>query len=263
MTNALQPFMHPEFGEIRIVDQNGEPWFIARDVALRLGYKNPAKAIKDHCKKVNKITQENAAVSHHVPPTNYLVIPESDVYRLVMRSELPNAAKFQDWLYEEVLPSLRKTGSYGILKGIPKNHLDYIQSTQFTIAALTALEEEREKNVVLEERVDDLTTRLGENENWKRAAAIPWLKHYFDMSKVPGVYQAIGKELTKISRLMGVEKKYAKSFQYPHPIGVYNLEVVEALREELELDGDLLKEYRRPKLRRRRNNSKQKLRLVA
>ena len=110
MKNEMMVFEHELFGELRIIDNEGTPWFVAMDVAKALGYNNPAEAIRDHCKKANKI-------SHHskpLPPVNMLIIPESDMYRLVMRSKLPAVEKFQDWVVEEVLPSIRKTGSYSI-----------------------------------------------------------------------------------------------------------------------------------------------------
>jgi len=93
---------------IRTVDQGGEVWFIAKDIATTLGYANPAKAIRDHCKGGNEMDTPSAGGMQTVK-----IISEHDVYRLVMRSKLPNAERFQDWVCEEVIPSIRKTGSYG------------------------------------------------------------------------------------------------------------------------------------------------------
>lgn len=95
--NELQIFEKAEFGKVRIVMRNGEPWFVARDVAVALGYADPADAIQRHCKKIN---DSNMGVSPSVPSPK--IIPESDVYRLVMRSNLPTAIEFQDWVCEEV-----------------------------------------------------------------------------------------------------------------------------------------------------------------
>lgn len=85
-------------------------------VAKSLGYDNPANAINTHCKKINKITLSpdlgGREISSKMPPVVMNIIPESDVYRLVMRSNLPNAVAFQDWVCEEVLPAIRKTGEY-------------------------------------------------------------------------------------------------------------------------------------------------------
>ena len=88
----------------------------ARDVALALGYEKPGNVIQQHCKKVNKITQVPVSGgSAKTPPIQLLLIPESDVYRLIMRSKLKAAVRFQDWVVEEVLPSLRRAGRYSLI----------------------------------------------------------------------------------------------------------------------------------------------------
>ena len=85
-----------------VVMQGDDPWFVASDVAKSLGYDNPANAINTHCKKINKITLSpdlgGREISSKMPPVVMNIIPESDVYRLVMRSNLPNAVAFQDWV---------------------------------------------------------------------------------------------------------------------------------------------------------------------
>lgn len=93
-----------------VVDNDGNPWFVGKDVAEALGYIDTADAIRRHCKKVNKISQQGDTPKS--PPINILIISEYDVYRLIMRSNLPDAEKFQDWVVEEVLPSIRKTGLF-------------------------------------------------------------------------------------------------------------------------------------------------------
>ena len=109
MQNGMKIFEREEFGTVRVVEYNGEPWFVASDVARALGYANPAEAIQDHCKKVNKINHHSKTLPP-TPPVNILIIPESDVYRLVMRSNLPGAEEFRDGVVEDVLPSLGETG---------------------------------------------------------------------------------------------------------------------------------------------------------
>lgn len=106
-TNAITTFNHHLFGEIRIADHNGNPWFLAKDVATALGYKQPTHAIKRHCKGVYETYTPSKGGMQITK-----IIPEFDVYRLVMQSQLPEAERFQDWVYEEVLPSIRKTGGY-------------------------------------------------------------------------------------------------------------------------------------------------------
>lgn len=105
--NELQLFNSNEFGEIRTVMIESEVWFVASDVAKALGYSNPRKAVNDHCKGV---TKRDTPTSSGVQPISY--INEGDMYRLIMRSKLPTAEKFEDWVVNEVLPSIRKNGGY-------------------------------------------------------------------------------------------------------------------------------------------------------
>jgi prophage antirepressor-like protein len=107
--NRLQIFNNDEFGEIRTVTIDGEPWLCATDVAQALGYKNPRKAISDHCRGV---TKRDTPTSSGVQSISY--INEGDMYRLIMKSKLPSAEKFEKWVMEEVLPSIRKTGTYSV-----------------------------------------------------------------------------------------------------------------------------------------------------
>nr|DAM32817.1 MAG TPA: repressor domain protein [Bacteriophage sp.] len=103
----LQIFNNEEFGEIRTAEINGKPYFVASDVATALGYANPRKAVIDHCKGV---TKRDTPTSGGKQELSY--INEGDVYRLIMRSKLPSAEKFESWVVNEVIPSIRKNGGY-------------------------------------------------------------------------------------------------------------------------------------------------------
>lgn len=105
--NDLQIFNNEEFGEVRMIEIDGKPYFVATDVATALGYTNPRKAVNDHCKGV---TKRDTPTSSGVQSMSY--INEGDLYRLIMKSKLPSAEKFERWVMDEVLPSIRKTGSY-------------------------------------------------------------------------------------------------------------------------------------------------------
>ena len=96
--------------EVRaLAGDDGEPWFVASDVAKVLGYSRPNDAVRAHCKAASSTT-----VNHRGAPgsTNVSIIPERDVYRLIMRSKLPAAERFEEWVVGEVLPTIRRTGSY-------------------------------------------------------------------------------------------------------------------------------------------------------
>ena len=105
--NELQIFNSGEFGEIRTIEIDGKPYFVGTDIAKALGYSNPRKAILDHCKGV---TKRDTPTSSGVQSMSY--INEGDLYRLIMKSKLPSAEKFESWVMDEVLPTIRKTGSY-------------------------------------------------------------------------------------------------------------------------------------------------------
>ena len=103
----LQIFSNSEFGNVRTLQIEGKPYFVATDVATALGYSNPRKAIKDHCKGV---TKRDTPTSSGTQSMSY--INEGDLYRLIMKSKLPSAERFEKWVMEEVLPSIRKNGGY-------------------------------------------------------------------------------------------------------------------------------------------------------
>lgn len=105
--NELQIFNNPEFGIVRTTELNGKTYFVANDVAKALGYSECAKAIRTHCKGVSEMDiPSNGGIQ------TMKVIPEGDIYRLVIRSKLPSAEKFEKWVFDEVLPSIRQNGGY-------------------------------------------------------------------------------------------------------------------------------------------------------
>lgn len=116
MEAKIQYFQSPVFGQIRVTVIDDKPMFVAKDVAAMLGYAKPANAITDHCKGVIVLMTPTHNQYGAVVMQNVKFIPESDVYRLIMRSKLPEAEQFQDWVCEEILPAIRKTGGYMVAK---------------------------------------------------------------------------------------------------------------------------------------------------
>lgn len=110
--NDIQIFQNPEFGEIRTIEQDGEPWFVGKDVAWALGYgegKSLANAVANH------VDEDDRSVTKMMTEwgkRNFVIINESGLYSLVLGSKLPTAKKFKRWVTSEVLPSIRKTGGY-------------------------------------------------------------------------------------------------------------------------------------------------------
>lgn len=134
--------------QVRVIEKQGEPWFVAKDVAGLLGYSNPRKAVRDHCKSVIPIGGNES-----FPLDNQTsIIPERDVYRLVMRSKMPEAEAFEEWVVGEVLPSIRKKGSYTLGQPADLSKMDVLKM---------ALESE-EQRLKLETEKQALITQIEE-----------------------------------------------------------------------------------------------------
>jgi prophage antirepressor-like protein len=111
--NNIQIFNNPQFGNIRTVTIDGEPWFVGKDIAEALGYTNSKKALGDHVDVEDKqIIQRSQVVTFEIPNRGLIIINESGLYSLILSSKLPNAKKFKRWVTSEVLPSIRKSGHY-------------------------------------------------------------------------------------------------------------------------------------------------------
>lgn len=114
--NNLMIFKNEEFGEIRSLEINNEPYFVGKDIAETLGYENPQKALRDHVDNEDKKMGEQNVTPYILDSLGRkqypIFINESGLYSLIMSSKLPNAKRFKRWVTSEVLPSIRKTGGY-------------------------------------------------------------------------------------------------------------------------------------------------------
>lgn len=133
-----------EQNEVRTFLENDTPYFVANDVAKTLGYKNPSKATNDHCKKAIE-TWGNDSLGRR---QKFKIIPESDVYRLIIKSNLPSAEKFESWVMEEILPQIRKHGMYATD--------ELLDNPDLLIEVATKLKEERTLRLIAEQRVNEL-----------------------------------------------------------------------------------------------------------
>lgn len=109
--NQMQVFQNSEFGEIRVLSIKGEPWFVGKDVAEKLGYSNTRDALSKHVDELDKST---VAIYDGSQNRNVTVINESGLYSLILSSKLPKAKEFKHWITSEVLPSIRRTGTYSL-----------------------------------------------------------------------------------------------------------------------------------------------------
>lgn len=153
MANEIKIFDNPQFGEIRtIINEDGKLFFVASDVAKALGYAVPQKAVINHCKHCSKM-------EHPKNKGTFInIIPESDVYRLTMKSKLPNAEQFQDWVCEDVLTSIRKTGSYTTEQPLSPSEL-ILKLAQMNVENERKMKALEEKQTRLESEIEEIKQR--------------------------------------------------------------------------------------------------------
>lgn len=146
--NEIQIFRNAEFGEVRtLTGENGETWFVGKDVADILGYSNTRDALSRHVDIEDKNT---VVIPDGIGNPNKIVINESGLYSLVLSSKLPTAKKFRKWVTSEVLPTIRKHGAY-----MTENTLEKaLTSPDFLIQLATQLKEEQAKRKQLEEQAE-------------------------------------------------------------------------------------------------------------
>lgn len=143
--NRLTIFSNEEFGTIRAIERDGEPWFLGKDVAEVLGYTNPQKAIRDHVDEEDKLTERIVLSGQN---REAFIINESGVYALIFGSKLPRAKEFKHWVTSEVLPSIRKHGVYMT----DSKAYDLLHNEEsLADLLLQAGEQLKQKNIIIEE----------------------------------------------------------------------------------------------------------------
>lgn len=153
--NKIQEFFNEKFGSVRIVTINEEVYFVAADIAKALGYKNPQKAIRDHCKRVNE-----SFIPSNGGEQKAKVICKSDIYRLIVRSKLSTADEFESWIFDEIIPTIEKTGAY-IESGREQEMVSYYFSSLSSETQGVIVNELIEKNKELQQFYDDLMNTEG------------------------------------------------------------------------------------------------------
>ena len=261
MENGIKVFERQEFGQVRVVDVNGEPWFVAKDVAQALGYASTNmttvfQAVPEEWKGSNPIATPGGM-------QDMLIISEQGLYFFLGRSDKPKALPYQMWVAGDVVPTIRKTGGYGQwnLPRVPKSFPDALRM----IADI-----EEEKQLALEQRDyykrtkaeignrreatamatasaavrqrDALADQLGEGKHYKQVKAIPWLLEVFHESA--GMYSQVGRKLSQLGERMGLSPRIKEDSQYG-TIKIHHVEVIEAFRLALKQDHNLLGKYRK------------------
>ena len=142
--NEIKIFDNPEFGKVRTMEINGEPYFVGKDVAIILGYAKPENALTTHVDGDDTLKQ--GVTDNLGRAQNTTLINESGLYSLILSSKLPKAKEFKRWVTSEVLPSIRKHGAYAVD--------ELLNDPEFAIKTFTALKEEREKSKRLSEQIE-------------------------------------------------------------------------------------------------------------
>lgn len=261
--NALQLFEY-ENHEVRVVQgEDGEPFFVAKDVAEVLGYSNTADAVSRHCKAANTIAFHDGTSGN----PNMTIIPERDVYRLIMRSKLPKAQEFEEWVVGTVLPSIRRHGAYATPVTIdriledPDYGIQLLQTLKFERQQRQLAETQRDEAVrtkaligsrreatsmatasAATRRAEALAQRIGDSKTWKQVKGIPWVEEILAPSK--GMWSVLGKKLRAISEELGFEVRRVPDSTYGE-VCAFHTEAIEALHLRLLADPAMLGKYRK------------------
>jgi len=207
--NKLQIFKNTEFGELNVLIIDGKEYFPATDCARMLGYSDPYDAINRHTK---------GSVKHRVLTSGgeqeIKFIPEGDLYRLIVKSKLPKAERFERWVFDEVLPSIRKHGIYATDKVIE----EMLNNPDTMIKTLQALKEERKKIQKLTEKIEEQDKKLELFRNLQR------LNEMLRASDIGMYYGITAQEFNRIMQDAGVIKKVDNNFYGRNPYYVVTAE---------------------------------------
>ena len=270
-SSAIKLFKNPLF-RVRVIMRCSDPWFVAKDVAACIEHSNATKMC-DLCRDKDKIVVDVEELK-----TNDLLvlgnrgltcISESGLYRILAKCNLPKCEPFESWVFDEVLPSIRKTGGYGI-----RTVDDMINDPDTAIRLLTQLKILRLQNDQLEMERDEairtkamigsrreatamntasqkskecekLREQIGDSKTYKAVTAITWLPDYFNMSN-RGLYGSLAANLKKIEASMTSEFKHIDIQDSRWgKVKAYHVDVIERLHEMVQADENLMKKYRK------------------
>ena len=270
-SSAIKLFENPLF-KARVIMRCSNPWFVAKDVATCIEHSNVSKMC-ELCRDKDKIVESASNFDSNdlleSGNARITLISESGLYRILAKCNLPKCEPFESWVFDEVLPSIRKTGGYGI-------HTvdDMINDPDTAIRLLTQLKILRLQNDQLAMERDEairtkafigsnreatamntasqkskecekLREQIGDSKTYKAAKAIPWLSKYFN-TRNRGLYNSLAAKLRKIEA--GMPKKFAHTMiddsQYGQ-IKAYHVAVIEKLHEMVQADEEFMKDYRK------------------
>lgn len=193
--NELQVFQNSQFGNLEILTIEGKEWFPAIQVAEILGYSNPRDAVERHTKKRGVVKHD--VIDKLGRKQNKKFIDEGNLYRLITRSKLPQADEFEEWVFEDVLPSIRKHGLYATDNVIEQT----IQNPDYIIHVLTEFKKEREGRLVAEQQVNELKPKATYYD------LVLQNKSLLSVSKIAKDYGMSARSLNKLLHSLGVQYK--------------------------------------------------------
>lgn len=208
--NELQIFNSSEFGEIRTVEIGGEPWFVGKDVAQALGYSDTRKAVVMH---VDEDDKTNCPITDSLGrEQETTIINESGVYALVFGSKLENAKRFKRWITSEVLPQIRKTGSYGSM-----SQLEILQ------ISVNRLVEQEKRLKSMESRIDEIEAKTitSPTEYFTIAGFASIRKQRVDINRAV----LLGRKASKLSREYGYEVGKTSDPRYG-TVNTYHIDIL-------------------------------------
>ena len=199
MMSNLQSFKNTEFGELGVIVADGRELFPATECARMLGYTNPERAVREHCKGVNEMVTPSSGGMQ-----KKRFIPEGDLFRLIVKSKLPAAEKFERWVFDEVLPTIRKHGVYATDKVLD----EMLANPDYGIRLFSELKVEREKRRSLE--IENAQSKQIIGELRPKASYYDLIlqnKSLLPISKIAKDYGMSGKAFNKLLHDLGVQFK--------------------------------------------------------
>lgn len=150
-TSKVEVYEHPLFGKIRMFVQNGKTWFCGTDIATSLGYSNTRDAIVRHCKSHGVVNHDVIDSMGRTQQMKF--ISEGNVYRLTAKSQMPRADEFENWIFDEIVPSVVNTGSYSVQPQTPQTYLEALK-------ALVSSEEEKQRLAQEKKQLEQQNAKL-------------------------------------------------------------------------------------------------------
>ena len=263
-SSALKLFENPLF-KVRVIMRCADPWFVAKDACDCLKITNVSQA----CQTLDEDEKGIYKVYTLGGSQDMMLISESGLYALIMRSNKPEAKVFRKWVTSEVLPSIRKTGGYGIrtvddmindpdtaIRLLTQLKILRLQNDQLamerdeairTKAMIGSLREATAMNTASQKskECEKLREQIGDSKTYKAVTAITWLPDYFNMSN-RGLYGSLASNLKKIETGMTSEFKHIDIEDSRWgKVNAYHVDVIERLHEMVQADENLMKKYRK------------------